>query len=268
MKKNTTVNVLISVYKNIPFLKKVLDSVEQQTYRNFTVTIVEDGDSEEMKTFVNKLNYTFSILHLQQEDKGFRKNRILNSGLRKNKADLCIFIDGDCVLHPKFIYEYVKHYDGSSVLFSKRTNLDDKTTQLLLNSDIIVPSKWTMIKNKSTRVEDSFYLPFKPIKKTLKPRIIGCNMAIPFSTLQTINGFDEDFEITGYGEDCDIEWRILKEGFSFFNLKFHAVQFHLNHDRPGREDHTAISRAMYHTKKEKGITFCVNGLNKNDTNTN
>lgn len=264
MIKNIAVNLVISVYKNIPFLSKVLDSVEQQSYRDFSVTIVEDGDSEAMKNFIHQLDYSFPIIHLQQEDIGFRKNKILNAGLRKNKAELCIFIDGDCVLHPKFIYEYVKHYDGSSVLFSKRTNLDAKTTHLLLNSRIIVPNKWTMIKNKSTRVEDSFYLPFKPIKKTLKPRIIGCNMAIPFTTLQAINGFDEDYEKTGYGEDCDIEWRIQREGFSFFNLKHHAIQFHLNHDRPGREDQTAISRAMFHLKKEKGITFCVNGLTKNE----
>jgi len=146
--------------------------------------------------------------------------------------------------------------------------LDDKTTQLLLNSTSIVPQKWLMIKNKSTRVEDSFYVPFKPIKKTSKPRIIGCNMAIPFSTLQAINGFDEDYEMTGYGEDCDIEWRIQQAGFSFFNLKHHAIQFHLNHDRPGREDQTAISRAMFNLKKEKGITFCLNGLNKIENNTN
>ena len=260
--KNITVNLFICVYKNIPFLRKVLDSVEQQIYKNFTVTVVEDGDFEEMKTFLQNYKCSFSILHLQQEDKGFRKNKILNAGLRENKAELCIFIDGDCVLHPKFIQEYVKYYDGSSILFSKRTNLDAKTSELLLNSNTIVPNKLTMILNKSTRVEDSVYLPFKPVKKVLNPKIIGCNMAIPFSTLQAVNGFDEDYEMTGYGEDVDIEWRMLKHGFSFLNMKFHAIQFHLNHDRPDREDQTAISGAMFKLKKEKGITFCENGLKK------
>jgi len=262
MSINITVNVFICVYKNIPFLQKVLDSVEKQIYRNFTVTVVEDGDFEGMKKFIENTNYSFPILHLQQEDKGFRKNKILNEGLKNNKAELCIFIDGDCVLHPKFIFEYVKYYDGSSIMFSKRTNLDEKTSNFLLNSNVIVPSKLMMIKNKSTRVEDSFYLPFKPVRKTTKPRIIGCNMAIPFSTLQAINGFDEDYEITGYGEDCDIEWRFLKQGFHFLHMKYHTLQFHLFHERPDREDQTAMSRAMFHKKKEKGIVFCLNGLVK------
>lgn len=260
MSKNCSVNLFICVYKNIPFLKKVLDSVEQQEYRNFTVTVAEDGDFEGMKTFIETADYSFPILHLQQEDKGFRKNKILNAGLRQNTAELCVFIDGDCVLHPKFLLEYVKYFDGSSVMFSKRTNVDEKTSDFLLNSNSIVPSKWMMIKNKSTRIEDSFYLPFKPVRKSLNPRLIGCNMAIPFETLKAINGFDEDYEITGYGEDCDIEWRFLQKGFSFLHLKYHAIQFHLYHERPKREDQTAISRALYQKKKSEGITFCKNGL--------
>jgi glycosyltransferase involved in cell wall biosynthesis len=262
MSKNITVNVFVSVYKNIPFLRKVLDSIEKQVYKNFTVTIAEDGCLEEMRNFIAKLDYSFSISHLYQEDKGFRKNKILNEGLKKNTAELCVFIDGDCILHPKFIYEYVKCFDGSSVMFSKRTNLDHKTTQVLLNSETIKPSKWTMIINKSTRVEDSFYLPFKPVLTTKKPRLMGCNMAIPFSTLKLINGFDEDYEITGYGEDCDIEWRMLKEGFSFLHLKYRAIQFHLFHERPNREDQTAISRKLFNKKKQEGISFCKNGIIK------
>ena len=87
-------------------------------------------------------------------------------------------------------------------------------------------------------------------------------MAIPFSTLKLINGFDEDYEITGYGEDCDIEWRMLKQGFSFLHLKYRAIQFHLFHERPNREDQTAISRKLFNKKKQEGISFCKNGITK------
>ena len=86
MSKNITVNVFVSVYKNIPFLRKVLDSIEKQVYKNFTVTIAEDGCFEEMRNFIAKLDYSFSISHLYQEDKGFRKNKILNEGLKKKHS--------------------------------------------------------------------------------------------------------------------------------------------------------------------------------------
>jgi glycosyltransferase involved in cell wall biosynthesis len=78
MSANITIRLIIAVYKNTTFLKKVLDSVEQQSYRNFVVSIVEDGNSEVMRNFVQQINYSFSITHYKQEDIGFRKNKILN----------------------------------------------------------------------------------------------------------------------------------------------------------------------------------------------
>ena len=262
MSANITIRLIIAVYKNTTFLKKVLDSVEQQSYRNFVVTIVEDGNSEVMRNFVQQINYSFSITHYTQEDIGFRKNKILNVALREATEDLCIFIDGDCVLHPSYLKTYVKYFDPNTVLYAKRTNLDKKTSEKLLQSNNIIPSKWEMILNGSTRVEDSFRLPWKPIKFKINPNIIGCNMAIPLHIIKTINGFDEDYQITGFGEDCDIEWRMKKAGFKFIDLKFHVVQFHLFHERPEREDQTAISKKMYFQKMELGEVFCKNGLLK------
>ena len=71
---------------------------------------------------------------------------------------------------------------------------------------------------------------------------------------------DEDFTFAGFGEDCDIEWRIANEGFSFLNLKHHAIQFHLDHERANREEETAISRQMFERKKGDGFSFCKKGL--------
>lgn len=260
MNNTISVNLFISVYKNVAFLKKVLDSVEQQYYKNFIVTILEDGEFDDMREFIKNVKSSFPIFHFSQKDIGFRKNKILNAGLRKNTAKLCVFIDGDCVLHPKFLYEYVRHFDGKSVMFGKRTYLDHKTSAMLLNTKIIVPSKWAMYKNKSKHVEESFYLPYKPVLIKKHHYLLGSNMGIPFSTLKAVNGFDEDYTSVGFGEDCDIEWRIVKEGFSFLNLKHHAIQFHLDHARVNREEETAVSRQMFERKKMEGFSFCKQGL--------
>ena len=46
------VRLIIAVYKNIPFLQKVLDSIENQTYKKFDVAIVEDGDFPAMQAYI------------------------------------------------------------------------------------------------------------------------------------------------------------------------------------------------------------------------
>ena len=260
--KTPSIRLFITVYKNTHFLKKVLDSVSAQSYKNFKVSVLEDGDSEIMKTFISTCDYPFVLEHYSQEDIGFRKNRILNMGIRNAQEDLYVFIDGDCVLHPTYLHTYAKHFNENEVMFAKRTNLDEKTSDRILNSSDIVPSKWEMIRNKSTRVEDSFRIPFKPIFAAKKPKLLGCNMAIPKKVMWKINGFDEDYEITGYGEDSDVEWRLLKAGIVCKNFKYHSVQFHLYHERHDREEQTAISRAIYNKKKEEGNFFCKNGLIK------
>ena len=50
--------------------------------------------------------------------------------------------------------------------------------------------------------------------------------------------------------------------FSFLHLKYRAIQFHLFHERPNREDQTAISRKLFNKKKQEGISFCKNGITK------
>jgi glycosyltransferase involved in cell wall biosynthesis len=75
-----SIHLFITVYKNTRFLKKVLDSVAQQTYTNFKVSVLEDGDSIEMAEFIKNIHYSFPIEHHTQEDLGFRKNKIWGNG--------------------------------------------------------------------------------------------------------------------------------------------------------------------------------------------
>ena len=56
-----------------------------------------------------------------------------------------------------------------------------------------------MIKNKVIR---NFYLKGEP-------RIVGCNFSLYRETIEKINGFDENYEGPGFGEDADIERIVL-----------------------------------------------------------
>ena len=263
MSPTISVRIFITVYKNVPYLQKVLDSIELQNYRNFAVSILEDGDSDTVKNFIKNIHYSYPIQHIQQEDIGFRKNKILNKGIENAMEDLIIFLDEDCMLHPNFVENYVKNYKEDTVLFAKRVNIDKITTEKLLSSKSCKPSFLSLFLNKANHIEDGFYIPLKRLKTTNKPSLLGCNMAIPLKILKAVNGFDEDYELPGYGEDSDIQWRIQKAGYKFINTKYHTVQYHLFHERPQREDQTSKSREIYLKKIELGEVFCKNGLVKN-----
>lgn len=260
--KDITVRVFIATYKNVPYLSKVLESLCYQTFKNFSVSILEDGNDHALRAFLLDQMYPFQVEHFDQEDNGFRKNRILNIGLKNANEDLIIFLDEDCIVHPSFINEYVKHFNKNTVCFGKRVNLDELTTkQIMENKEFKIPSLLSLYKNKSTHVENGIFLPFLKPKKTDKPTLLGCNMAIPMNLLKKINGFDEDYTSAGYGEDTDIQWRLQKAGASFLKMKHQAIQYHLYHERPNREDYTAIGRNLMYQKQEIGAFYCKNGMN-------
>ena len=261
-----SVRVFITTYKNIPYLSKVLEvleSLEHQNYKDFTVSILEDGSDHALRDFLSKQLFSFQVEHFDQEDKGFRKNKILNVGIANATEDLIIFLVEDCMLHPSFIQQYVKHYDKNTVGFAKRVNLDEITTNEIISAtDFKLPKLLPLLFRKANHIEDGIYLPFLHPTKTDKPKLLGCNMAIPLSLLKKVNGFDEDYESPGYGEDSDIQWRLQLIGANFIKMKHLGVQYHLFHERPNREDQTAISRELFELKKAKGDIICKNGLKK------
>lgn len=71
--------VIAAFYNKIDYLKLVLAGFERQTTKEFELIIADDGSAENVVLEINKLksHYTFPIKHIWQEDKGFRKNKIL-----------------------------------------------------------------------------------------------------------------------------------------------------------------------------------------------
>ena len=46
-----------------------------------------------------------------------------------------------------------------------------------------------------------------------------------------MNGFNEEYEQPGIGEDTDLQWRLEQIDVSITDAKFMANLFHLHHDR-------------------------------------
>ena len=78
------ISLIIAYYKNIGALSLIFKALQKQSNKYFEVIIAEDDNDEKSLTFIinakNKL--PFVIKHVRQkQDKGFRKNQMLNSTL-------------------------------------------------------------------------------------------------------------------------------------------------------------------------------------------
>jgi GT2 family glycosyltransferase len=235
-------SVIISVYNHTDYLKLVLDSLKLQTEQNFEIIISEDGNSLEMKHFVESYPFQNDFQHLTQEDSGWQKNKALNNAIRHAKSDWLIFIDGDCVLHPRFVEMHLRYASEKVVLAGKLVKLDEVTTLFLKNNmpDAINRMQSLFLKKifwKRGNIQfieesifispDSFWGFIPKIRKA--HRLIGCNMSFSKKAIYAINGFDEEYTLPAVGEDTDLAWRFQAAGYPLKSVRNLAVEYHLYH---------------------------------------
>ena len=98
--------VIISAYNNAPALRLSLLGYLRQDCSDFRLIIADDGSTtdlkEEIDPILEKLNAAgIETDHIWHEDRGFRKNIILNEAVRHcPESELLIFTDGDCIPQP------------------------------------------------------------------------------------------------------------------------------------------------------------------------
>ena len=96
------ISLIVPVYNVEKYLKRALTSVENQTFKNFEVIIVNDGSTdgslEIISEFVDR-NKNFTLIN--QENKGLGEAR--NVGIRHAKGRYVAFLDSDDFLEPEYL---------------------------------------------------------------------------------------------------------------------------------------------------------------------
>ena len=111
--------LIISIYKNIIALQTILRSLRQQTEQDFELIISEDGEDIEVRKFIEQYQFPWTTQHLTQPDMGWQKNKALNRAVLAAQTDWLIFIDGDCVLHPRFVEMHIRYQQDNVLLAGK-----------------------------------------------------------------------------------------------------------------------------------------------------
>ena len=270
---NPKASLIISVYNNVRFLKKVLDSVNAQTFKNFEVIISEDAMHDGMKKFLENYPLEYSYQHLVQEDLGWRKNLALNRAILAAKSDYLIFIDGDCLIHPQFVEKHIFYSKENRILAGRRVMLNEKLTSMIIEEGMcpseiekyLIHNLFSLNKEGIGFPEEGFFLNPKKIWGLLPyfrnvKKILGCNISFSKEAIMSINGFDEDYKLPAVGEDLDISWRFKILGYKIFSVRNYAVQYHLHHERNWAEQNFNLS--LMQEKKKKNKVRCLNGIEK------
>jgi glycosyltransferase involved in cell wall biosynthesis len=271
--------LIISIYNRIDYLKLVFAGLNRQTFRGFEVILADDGSNDESIKEIEFLSNTveFPVLHLWQEDRGFRKNKILNRAILAVASDYLIFIDGDCVPHKEFIKEHFDQRKEKLCLTGRRVNLSERITKKLTPQIVeegFLERKYFLLPDglfgKSFDVEKGIYFKNSFLREYFNKKrrgLLGCNFSIHKKDLLEINGFDERYEAPSIGEDTDVQFRLELNGVSIKSLNNIAIQYHLYHELQKRPQKNLDLFEAVKTENSAFTQYGISGseliLNKN-----
>ncbi|HUK99608.1 MAG TPA: glycosyltransferase family 2 protein [Nitrospirota bacterium] len=272
------ISIIVPTYNRPKALKLCLMSLANQSMWPYEVLIADDGSTSETRETVmdmqQQLKQLFPIIHVWQEDIGFRKPKILNETVRQSTGDYLIFIDGDCMAHRHFVSAHVTQSDPAAILGGKRVEIGKRLTEKLLEkgkvlntlSPRLVLDSLTL---NSRKVEESIQIKSKLLRNMMhRDRIThdgiwGCNFSLYKKLFIDINGCDEDF-LDGSFEDNDLGIRVLNQGKQIRSVRGRAIIFHLWHPSTWSfsSEKYQFNSIIVKRRIENKEKFCKNGIRR------
>ncbi len=268
--------LIVSTYNSPHSLRLTLLSATRQDRPADSVCIADDGSGPETREMIKACATEFpqlNLRHVWHEDRGFEKNAILNKAVASSDADLLVFTDGDCLMHPGFLARHAELADPQRYCCGSLVRLTAEATAAVTEPDMlqgtVFDRLWLSRHGTFRRLTTRFKagaLPkplasaleiLSPVRRTWS----GSNASAFRDAIVAVNGFDEEMKYGG--EDKEFGVRLRNSGLRGRHLRFTAPLIHLDHPR-GYVDPVRVreNRARIADVRRSGRFWTPNGLVK------
>lgn len=249
MQNKLKTTLIITTYNWHQALELVLLSVKNQSVLPSQIIIADDGSTKETEAVIERFKSLFSIplFHLWHEDKGFRKTSIMNKAIKIAEGEYIIQIDGDIIIHQKFIENHINFAKKGTFVHGSRAFLNLEATNSAFESKKINYSAFnTNLKNKLNAIHFPFLSRLLDSQSSNLNKTRGCNFACWKKDIHQVNGYNE--EMTGWGlEDTELAARLINNGLFKRQIKFAALQYHLEHKISARNQFNINKKILNNT---------------------
>ena len=267
------ISVIVPVYNRLEHLRALFLCLLKQKKQPDELIITDDGSSQTVLDFIGDLipKAQFKVKHIYQEDKGFRKTRALNNGVRNSIGDLLIFCDQDLIFGEEYIETIAKNIKNDIFLMGRAHTLKKEEKDFIVENIEKINSYEEIVKNlpdsyiptiKKMLNEDKkrrLLKTFKLAKRGIK--LVGMSYALMKNAYIKVNGYDENY--IGWGqEDDDFGNRLTVAGINGKELVTKNIQLHLWHYSDPTKVHSSNEEYYYKRKEEifsKKDFYCKKG---------
>ncbi|MCP9439473.1 MAG: glycosyltransferase family 2 protein [Nitrospira sp.] len=258
--------VIVTTYNRPDALACVLEGYCHQSDRDFVLVVADDGSTEETTAVVRSFQQrgVVELMHVWQEDRGFRAAAIRNRAVAATDAGYIIFTDGDCVPSCRFVEAHKTLAEPGYFLGSHRMLLSEPLTKRVLREQLPI-YRWSWrdwgrawAQGEVDRLLPLITVPDGPFRQWAPNRWQGiktCNLSVWRADLVRVNGLDESYE--GWGlEDSDLVIRLLHAGVRHKSARYAAPVFHLWHpeqDRSALPENRARLQALLQSDRVRSM---------------
>lgn len=119
VKHDIKVSVIVPAFNSKNTIKKCIQSIISQTYRNFEIIVIDDGSTDGTLDRLKNFSHDKRISMIRQ--KNFGANVARGNGLKLATGEYCMFIDSDDWIEPntlKTLIDYIKKYNVDVIKFN------------------------------------------------------------------------------------------------------------------------------------------------------
>ncbi|NJB81738.1 glycosyltransferase family 2 protein [Wenyingzhuangia aestuarii] len=211
--------------RDIISVEKCLNSLANQTIKNFIVYLVDYGSHQQYQSLLKKLVSKYSFIELIQvptQNQLWNKSRAINIALKKCHTEFFVMGDIDLLYHPNFLNKGVELAKKFDAVYFRYGFLNKEESQT--NKEFIEYKIDYFGDEKGTGTN---------IYKT--------------DVLKDINGYDEFYH--GWGaEDTDVHLRLKNAGYSIRYYDNEILVKHIYHPKTYR---SKKSKEPFHSGLEK-----------------
>ena len=183
-------SVVIPLYNKAPYVRKALESVFGQTYRDFELVVVDDGSTDNSLNVAKEVLDISGIDHqlIHQNNAGVSTAR--NNGVAASHGDYICFLDADDWWAPSFLERMdwlIKEYPDAGIYGVNYYIISRGRQRIALH----IPS--------------TGYVNYCDCYRKLQMPLTSISVAIPVEVFRSMGGFKPHLKL---GEDFDLWIRI------------------------------------------------------------
>ncbi|WP_445713015.1 glycosyltransferase family 2 protein [Flavobacterium sp.] len=170
---NPLVSIITPSYNSAKFIAETIQSVQNQTYQNWEMIIIDDGSSDETESVVFAIIQNDNRIQFHKLTQNSGPAVARNTGIEKASGNYMTFIDADDIWFPTFIENNIKTINETGIpfVFSSYRRANEQLEFVF--SDFIVPQKVSytdILKSNSISCLTAF-LDIKKLGKKYMPLI-------------------------------------------------------------------------------------------------